>query len=258
MVELEFHISRSHGLVGLDFENKDGKFTLRSIIEPCLAAYLGLVQVGDVLVAIDGKDVTCEADLTPPTDEKGASFSKDDMSLKIERQGKSTQLDIEGDDIKSARSLAKSTSKTDHATQAKLRLSIGEVLLARGDYVEAQDVLDEGLNIAYGINIGVNAHVVTAYSSLAQVYYCQHNYAEAEKALNEAEAVLKKLGASQDNLMLELEVVNKKAEVSLCLEREDLMLQLKARAAEILKIILSLQVCICRLCLIVGILHSLL
>lgn len=242
MVEIEFHISRSHGLVGLNFENKSGKFTLVQLVEPCLAAYLGLVQVGDVLVAIDGNDVTCEADLTPPIDEKGASFSRDDMCLKIERQGKSAQHDIEGDDIKTARALAKSTSKTDHATQAKLRLSIGEVLLARGDYVEAQDVLDEGLNIAYGINIGVNAQVVTAYSSLAQVYYCQGNYVSAEEALNEAEGVLKKLGASKHNLVLELEVVNKKAEVSLCLEREDQMLQLKARAAEILKIILSLQV----------------
>jgi tetratricopeptide (TPR) repeat protein len=243
MVETtEFHISKSHGLVGLDFKDVGGKFTLAAILEPCLAAYLGLVEVGDVLVAIDGKDVTCEADLVPPVDELGASFSKDDMSLKIERQGKSTQYDIEGDDIKRARSLAKSTSKTDHATQATLRLQMGEVLLARGDYAQAQEILEDGLNIAYGINIGTNAHVVTAYSSLSQVYYCQGNFTGAAEALNEAEEVLKKLGASQDNLVLELEVVNKKAEVAICLEEEEEMLKLKARAAEILKIILSLQV----------------
>jgi tetratricopeptide (TPR) repeat protein len=243
VVEIEFHISRSYGLIGLDFENREGKFTLASMVEPCLAAYLGLVELGDVLMQIDGKEVSCDADLTPPIDEVGASFSKDDMCLKIERQGKSRPQDIEGEDMKSARSLAKSTAKTDHATQAKLRLLMGEVLLARGEYSEAQEILEDGLNIAYGIKIGVNAHVVTAYSSLSQVYYSQGNYEGAAEALNEAEGVLKKLGASQDNLVLELEVVNKKAEVAICLEQEGEMLQLKARAADILKIILSLQVC---------------
>ena len=118
MGEIEFHISRSHGLVGLHFEKKEGKFALANIIEPSLAAYLGLVQVGDILLSIDGKDVACEADLVPPTDELGASFSKDDMCLKIERQGKSTQHDIEGDDIKTARALAKSTAKTRYSGKA--------------------------------------------------------------------------------------------------------------------------------------------
>ena len=242
MVEIEFHISRSHGLVGLVFENVDGKFTLKKINEPCLANYLGLVEVDDILVAVDGKEVTCEADLVPPIDEVGASYSKDDMCLKLERRKKATQHDIEGDVIKKARSLIKSTPNTDHKTQANLRLSIGEVLLSRGDFVQAQDVLEDGLNIAYGINIGVNRQVVIAYSSLSQVYYCQGNYSGADEALKEAEAVLRKLDTNRDNLVLQLELINKKAEVAICLENEEEMLNLKSRAAEILKIILSLQV----------------
>lgn len=250
MVEIEFNISISRGLVGLQFEQKEkgGKYILVSTVEPCLASYLGLVEIGDALLSINGHEVTCESDITPPPEMQGSSFSRDDMCLRLERHAKKTQHDIEGDDIKRARSLAKTTSKTDHATQAQLRLSMGAVLLARGDFTEAQDVLEDGLNIAYGINIGVNAHVITAYSSLSQVYYLQRKYTEAQEALQEAEVVLKKLGASQDTLALELDLVNKKAEVAICLEQEEEMLQLKARAAEILKIILSLQVDFLRVC----------
>jgi tetratricopeptide (TPR) repeat protein len=241
MVEIEFHISRSHGLVGLHFTNNGGNFTVSKMTEPCLAAYLGLVEVGDELLSIDGKEINNEADLVTPPDSQGASFSKDDMCLKLNRSGKSYN-DIEGEDIKSARALSKSTSKTDHTTQAKLRLTIGEVLLARGDYIAAQDALEDGLNIAYGVNVGINSIVVTAFSFLSQVYYCQGDYKAAKEALTEAQSVINKLGPSQEKLVQELEIVNKKVEVAICLEEEEEMLQSKTRAEEILKIILSLQV----------------
>ena len=240
--EIEFHISRSHGFVGLQWETKEGKLTLVGVVEPCLAAYLGLVEVGDVLLSIDGNPVACEADLVAPPEEAGSSYSKDDMCLKIERFGKSTQHDIEGEDIKRARALVKATSKTDHAAQAKLQLSMGEVMLARGDYVEAEDTIDNGLNIAYGINVGKNVLVVKALCSLSQVRYCMGNYETASKDLVTAEETLKQLGVTLETLVLELEVVNKKAEVATCLQQDDEMLKLKARAAEIFKVILSLQV----------------
>ena len=247
MVEIEFHISRSRGLVGVHFDEVKGRLVVSSFSSPCLAEYFGLLEKGDVLLAVDEKVVKTENDLISLSESVAASYSKDDMSLKIERKGKKgpsqqSQHGIEGDVIVRSRDLIKKTAKTDHSNQAKLRLQIGEVLLARGDYIEAQDVLEDALNIAYGINIGVNPLVVTCYGALSQVYYCQGKFESADEALNEAEGVIKKLGTSQDTFYLEMEIVNKKAEVAKCRDQEDEMLHCKTRSAELLKIILSLQV----------------
>lgn len=208
--EYEFQITRTQGLLGLrvrrDVQYAGGHcLTVIGFVEPCMVSQLGYIEIGDEIIAIDGKPVKTEEDVIFLTDRLDNDLVKirvrrsnyDEEEERMKRYGLRYIEQLQQID------LLKSTVRKDHIDLAEATLQLGILLSEAGDYKTAMASIEEALNNAYGTANGINHLVALCLCALAHISYKTKKFADARRQLWEAVEILKKLGHSFQLLLLQ-------------------------------------------------------